>query len=113
MILPLVSGQVHMCAWVKRAVRLEELVSTGVRVAREAAALFGATPPFLLVGACCYHSKAALPTPPPSAGAVVSDGRTCLPASVCGRRAGLAAGDGGGSGACHTDLACRHVGRVV
>ena len=100
-------------AWVKRAVRLEEFVSTGVRVARGAAALFAATPPIHLAGAWCYQSKAALPTAPPSAGAIVSDGLACLPVSVSGRRASLSAGDGVGSSACHADLACRHVGRVV
>ena len=100
-------------AWVKRAVRLEEFVSTRVRVARGAAALFAATPPVHLAGAWCYLPKATLPTAPPSAGAIMSDGLACLPVSVSGRRASLSAGDGGGSSACHTDLACRHVGRVV
>ena len=95
-------------AWVKRAVRLEEFVSAGVRVARGAAALFAATPPVLLAGAWHSQSKAALPTAPPSAGAVVSDG-VCLFLSVRACRPEM----GVGSSACHTDLACRHVGRVV
>ena len=96
--LPLASG--HVCssfAWVTRAVRLEEFVSAGVRVARGAAALFAATPPIHLTGAWCYQSKATLPTAPPSAGALMSDGLACLPVSVRGRRASLSAGDGGGS----------------
>jgi len=95
-------------AWGKRAVRLEEFVSAGVRVARGTAALFAATPPVHLAGAWRYQSNSTLPTAPPGAGAVVSDG-VCLFLSVraCWPETGV------GSSACHTDLACRHVGRVV
>jgi len=74
-------------AWVKRAVRLEECVSAGVRVARGTAALFAATPPVHLAGAVSRwrssrwrsQSTSTLPTAPP--GAVVSGG-VCLFLSV-------------------------------
>ena len=82
MMLPLASG--HLCssfAWVARAVRLGEFVSAGIRVARGTAELFAATPPVHLAGAWRYQSNSTLPTAPPGAGAVVSDG-VCLFLSV-------------------------------
>ena len=93
-------------AWVKRAVRLGEFVSAGVRV--------GSSPlPFFSRGPVVITSRPPSPRLPIApAPLCLTAARVCLLLSVGDERAWRPE-MGVGSSACHTDLAYRHVGRVV